>query len=254
MAAVDLPPLWLTERPAIIRPAGLLRLRPAILDHAFIPGMSVVGVMAGSMKAPAVVTRATSTPAGASLACSLPASLVSGNLIVLAVSYYNAGITLATPPSGWTLLVAQTATTQHQYIFYKTSNGSEGATVTVTPSGSTGCGTVAYQVSGWSGTPVAGTYATGTSTAPDSPSVTPGGSASLSLAIAGGGNGASTETISSYPSGYSNGQIAALASGSFHWCAGAEKILNSGAAENPAAFTAGNSSAWSAQTVNISGI
>jgi hypothetical protein len=215
-------------------------------------------------KAPAVVSRITNsgTFGSSPASVSLPGSIVSGNLLILAIGFFNPPSPISlTTPSGWTLLTSLgggSATTQVGYIFYKTASGSEGATVSISFSPTSSpyaWGAVAYQISGWSGTPQYGTFATASSTAPNPPSVTPTGALSLALAIAGGGGGGSvTQTISSYPSGYSNGQLGANASATNRgWCGSAEATISGTSAVDPGAFTIGTSQAWWAQTVIISG-
>lgn len=118
----------------------------------------------------------------ASYACPLPASLVSGNKLYLFV-----GSTLSTTaysfdtPSGWTLeadLQNSNATTRPRLtIFSKTSNGSEGSTVTVSVTGGTpsvNFSIISVQIQDHNGTDVAATVRTGTTDAStlDSPSVT----------------------------------------------------------------------------------
>lgn len=215
-------------------------------------------------KPPVVVTRVTGNGvfSSSTASVSVPGSPVSGNLLILVIGGYNgpSGSSISTP-SGWTLLTSRgggTASTQVAYIFYKTASGSEGSTVTITitsTSGTASWGSVGYQISGWSGTPQFGTFATGTSTSPDPPSVTPTAGASLALALAAGGNISNNQSISAYPSGYSNGQLGNNTSAANRgWCAGAEATISGTSAVNPGAYTTGQSSSWWAQTLIVNGV
>jgi hypothetical protein len=223
---------------------------------AIFPGL--VSWIIESKNAPVVVSRAATqnTFAANPDVVSLPGSLVSGNLLIVWFGYYSASAWTMTTPSGWSLLTSRTTTPGGiGYVFYKTSSGSEGSTLGVTCSGTTsnaGWGAIAWQISGWSGTPQFGTFATGTSASPNPPSVTPTSAASLVLALCSGGNIGSTETISSYPAGYSNGQIGAITSSSNRGFAAAAELTKSGtSAEDPGTFSLGTSAAWLAQTLIV---
>lgn len=254
--------LYLPPKPAIIRHVDRIvdplpaNLRRRLRGMAFAPGFRG----ASSIPPPTVVSRAASnsTFASSPQSLTLPGSLVSGNLLVIWLAYYSGSTWTMSTPSGWTLLTSRTAAGAGiGYVFYKTSNGGEGSTLSVSSSGTTanaGWGAVAWQISGWSGAPQYGTFATGSSAAPNPPSVTPSSAKSLALALCGGGNISSTETLSSPPSGYSNGQIGAVTSSNNRgFAAGAELTKSSASAEDPGAFSIGVSAPWLAQTLIING-
>lgn len=282
MIAADAPQIWLPPslelaKPAIIRPAEhallkpgafrpmtreerratiaeLVRTRRLTFEQAkravlFTP--VVMWPVAASMVAPAVVTRSTYVNTGSTTsttAVTLPASLVSGNVILLVVQLGSGAGTLTTP-SGWTLLDGPHGT-RIQYIFWKVSTGSEGATVSISSSIALALAAIGYQISGVVGAPQISTVATGNSGQPDPGALTPTSLASLSIASTSGGfSSGSTQTVSSYPSGYSNGQVIARPSNPWGWAAGTEKTLSGTASENPGFFTMHTSGFWAAQTI-----
>src|SRR6185312_8881350 len=154
---------------------------------------------------PSVVNTATTNDntTSASSAINLPASIVAGNLLLMVISQAANTGTAITQPTGWSTLVSNNAAGRLMAIFYKTATGSEGAMVTVSHS-ALRTTAVAYQISGWSGTPEITAAATGSSSNPDSGSISPswGGAANLYLSVYGSGLSA---TISSVPASYSNG-------------------------------------------------
>jgi hypothetical protein len=59
--------------------------------------------------------------------------------------------------------------------------------------------------------------------------------------------------VSSYPSGYVNGQIGTGGSANYGFAAGAETTTAGTASVDPGVFTFGQSSNWWAQTVIVNG-
>jgi hypothetical protein len=278
MLAADAPPLWLPPplalaKPANIRPAEHALLKPGafrpmtreerratIADLVRTKRLTaaeaaramffVPAVMWSSTQAPPIVVNSavSSSASTSSFVVNLPASLVSGNLLLMGVVTQGGAVTT---PSGWTLLNSVSSASPYYYLFRKTSTGSEGSTVTVTIAGA-GCGAVVYQISGWSGTPAVGTAASGSGTTPDPPSVTASSSPFLSVSFAAGRYSSGTQSITSVPSGYSNGIIGALASSGVVAAVFAAKGVAAGTTENPGTFTLGlTSSTWRTQTVAI---
>jgi hypothetical protein len=212
--------------PPFFRPAAVAGT-PAIV--------SSIGTNGPSASSPAVV--------------SLPASLVSGNKIVI-IFGHNPTATVTTP-SGWTLLdsVQSTIGTNDRklYIFEKTSDGTEGATVNITISGQT-WSAVAYQISGSaSATLVAKVGASVASVNPDPPNNNPGSSA-LTLWIAAACK-RQTTTLSAAPSGYAN-LVTGLSSGSNVSTAAADKT-STASSEDPGTFTGTGSDNWAAITLGF---
>lgn len=110
---------------------------------------------------------------GTSHTVSLPASLVSGDLLMLLGFTSSSSVTWTTP-AGWT--ASSTGAINGTYvIFYKVSNGSEGASLTLTSSISTRMQSYVAQISGFKSgsSPSISSVATGTSLAPQSPSLSP---------------------------------------------------------------------------------
>jgi hypothetical protein len=213
---------------------------------------------------PTVVSTATGNSSNGSVVSSfnapLPASLVSGNLLILAVGVGRAGASpVISTPSGWTVLYdsAAAGNLPDFKIFYKTSTGSEGSTVALTATATAGWASVAYQISDFQGTPVSGTGVTGSSSAPNPPSASLPDTAKKALWIAcvgatnyqTGGNVTPTA-----PSNFGNilnavntnsGDDLALVS-----CATRTFFA---ASQNPGTFGGGNFLNWSSQTIGILG-
>lgn len=159
-----------------------------------------------------------------------------------------------TVPAGWTALYNQAGGGNLRVCagIYKVASGSEGASVTVTWSRAVTIAAVAFQVSGYTGTPVDGTLATGSSTAPNPPSLTSGfGSVdTLWLAIAGDMGGSLPSAI---PANYSSvGTSTGTGPNPESYLAVASRNLNA-SSEDPGTFTI-SSAQWGANTVAIQGV
>jgi hypothetical protein len=158
-------------------------------------------------------------------------------------------------PGGWTVLddftsggVATTHT--RTAIYYRTADGSEGASVTVTTSVSNACAYVTKRITGQhaSSAPEAGTAASSNSTNPDPPSLSPSWGAEDTLWVAVEGNNAS-RTISVYP--YADNNIAVPTSTGTNATIGyCEQSVNT-ATSDPGTFTISAAENWGAQTVAI---
>lgn len=191
---------------------------------------------------------------GSSHTISLPAS-TSGKLIVLFIAINNSGG--FTWPAGWTEMFDAATTLSGAYRY---CDGSEGASIIVTSGSSPrACAWAGYAFTGVPGSqnPEAGTAATGTSTSPDPPSLSPswGGANNYWIAVAGGGSNAALQDISAYPASYTESQLYAegTAGGANDgWIASALRRA-SGASENPAAMTIATSDDWAANTVAVRG-
>jgi len=131
---------------------------------------------------PAVVNSAESatTTAGSSHVINLPASIVAGNFLVL-IFARGSGTGSISALTGWTEMLDE-AIARGITILYRVADGTEGATITLTMTGSTNkSATIVYQISGAidpaTQPPQLSTAATGTSTAPDATTCTPTGGA-----------------------------------------------------------------------------
>jgi hypothetical protein len=204
---------------------------------------------AATKVAPSVVQR--QSGAGAARATSFSPSwsaAVAGNLLVLELGVENNASAPSTP-AGWT--AGHTSLSNGLSIqlasFYKTAAGGEtGVTIS---QGNNGWSWVMREVSGGNTTPVWGTSATGTSTAPNPPSVTPASPGSY-LVIAGAAY--ANTTTSAYSSGYSNG-LTASSTGNLVRTASAEARLSI-TTEDPGAMTLGASAPWIAYTWTVGNV
>jgi hypothetical protein len=186
---IDVPPkLWLPPKPSIIREWKREDLRPRRIATFPFP---IVVPFVGGGAFPTVVTTnvGNETVADTTYSAPLPASLVSGNLlIVIASAHTGFGATQYNTPAGWTLLFQSSGTGSLRSLaaFYKVSNGSEGASLALTLTGALGGfkSSTAYQINGQNGNPEAGTTATGTSSAPNPPNLAPSWGSANTLFIA----------------------------------------------------------------------
>ena len=137
--------------------------------------------------------------------------------------------------------------------WYKIADGTEGTTMSVTTDASEQSAHVTYRITSWHGTtaPEAPAVATGTSTTPNPPSLTPSWGALDTLWFACATTANSDRTFSVDPTSYVSGTTATTATGT----AGAiirvvRRELNA-ATDNPDTFTIDSSSGWDADTVAV---
>ena len=213
------------------------------------------GIMNVALSAfPVVQTRNTGADAvqNTSYSAPLPSGLTSGDLLIVIGALNSAFATQFNTPSGWTSLfqTAGPGNTRSLACFYKTSNGSEGANLAMTLTALAAKASVSYRISGAAAAPQAGTAATGTSTAPDAPNLSPSWGSQKVLwlaAMAGQWNTAQTQTA---PANYSN--IQQIAAGTDQpRIASAERSLEA-SSENPGAFSAQMLN-WIANTIAVRG-
>jgi hypothetical protein len=294
MIAADAPQIWLPPKPAIIRPAehallkpgafrpmtreerratiaDLLRTRRLTFKDAKKATFFTPLVMwpVASAVAPIVVGRTTDNGSFGSGNGSISIDLavtgsnpVSGNLLIVAFGFgaSGSGSRTFTTPSGWTSLTSTTSSGRGAYIFYKVSAGNEGTGVTISHNNvsiANSWGATSFQISGQAaGAPQNGSFvsASGSSPSADPPSVTPTVAASLAIAFAMGQCPSSGSLVSSYPSGYSNGQFGRNTGAGAGFCASAEATIAGLSAVDPPAFSLSGSSfsCW-AQTVIVNG-
>lgn len=184
-------------------------------------------------------------------AINLPASISSGDLLIIVLAAYaTAGAVSITTPSGWSVLFSVVGSGNLRRVagFYKVASGSEGATVSITFSRNVSCAANSYRITGYTGTPEAGTATTGSSTAPNPPSLSPSWGSGDILWLAVFGNVSPGGTITSptnYSSGFSVDEGKIL-------IASAQRNLTA-SSEDPGAFTT-SSANWAANTIAIQGI
>jgi len=157
---------------------------------------------------PTIVNSATTNfAAGSPSNVNLPASIVAGNKLVILLGV--AGNQTVTTPAGWTAsspLATSGGTAgadRRLYVFEKTASGSEGATVAISSTGTTGGGmAIAYQINGSSSATLYANGGAASTVAPDPPNNNPGSSAAT-LWIAAAVKRESVDA-SGAPSGYAN--------------------------------------------------
>lgn len=178
--------------------------------------------------------------AGTTHTVSLPASIAAGEELRIFLNFNADPGTVSA--SGWSFTaVDQNATNAALVCGYRTADGSEGASVSVTTTNARPSAHSSYRISGAaSGTPTRGTAATGTSAAADPPSASFTSGDVLVIAACGVKSGT---LVSAAPAGYSNLQADA---GGTAGLGTAEKTLT-GSSEDPGTFTNPNV-AWVAQT------
>lgn len=241
--------------PAIIIPAAPKLIVPDF-NKLIIPalGGSFASLLnqeevAAAASPPQMVTQAVSNSGGGTSStktATLPASLVSGNLLIMYVRERVTSNNIFTPPSGWNEIYDTNGTG----LFWKQSNGAEGASTTYGGGSNRGANAV-LQISGWRSSAGAAaiefTVASGTSTNPDPPSETPSWT-DPTLFVVFEGSGATTNTTAG-PSGYSNFQNSKASNDPN--ASSATKQVTVGAAENPGIFTNAGSQSWTAITLAV---
>ena len=208
------------------------------------------------MTSPTIVqnTSSADTDEGTSHVVDLPASLTTGNLLVLGFGV-RADSTV-TWPAGYTKFGSDLkggATDPTLSTAYRKITGSEGGTITVT----TGTGAksvhIVYEITGMkdpaSQAPERSTGATGNATAPDPDSITPTGGSKdyLFLAFHSERN---FNTTTAAPTNYGNLINEKGTSTNAITCASADRALTA-ASDDPGVFAAGDDTGWSACTVAV---
>jgi hypothetical protein len=241
-----------------------LLLAVALVAAAVSPGSATFLTLTGAgatgalAPAPTIVNNATSNLASCtSCSVSMPASVVVGNELIMLVAWGTGSGITATPPAGWSRARADHANAGGG-VYYKTADGTEGSTQTVTLSSGTRMTVITYQISGWDGNPPDTAAYTTCSTTTCSPPTTTvsGGTANIAVLAVAGGTTSAAQTVSSYPSGYTNGVVVGTSTNPRPYIAAAQTTINGASSETPGAFTLGltptSSGGWG-QTVIISG-
>lgn len=186
---------------------------------------------------------------------SLPSGIVAGDLLLAFVSNQTAitGRNVSWP-AGWTELYDKSGSQYGQAGAYRVADGSEGASITVTMSGSvSNTAHITLRITGVKSgqAPEAGAATAVSSTAnPDPPSLTPswGSDNDLWIAIAGG---AAVSSVSAYPTNYADNQLTSANSG-FARIAVSTRNLNA-ASEDPGTYTWSGATNSIAETIAIRG-
>ena len=185
----------------------------------------------------------------------MPATVNAGDLLI--VLFTNDGNATVTTPGGWTQLASNVSGTEVRLsVYYKKAAGTEGGTtVNFNTSASEQAAAQVYRITDWHGTspPEISTAATGTSTAPDPPSLNPaawGVADTLWLAVAGQDRG--NQGAASYPASYTNG-TSTLSNGAGNdncrTLSGRKALVAD--SENPGTFTLPASEQWVAFTIAV---
>lgn len=213
------------------------------------------------MPSVAATNESSTTSAGTSHVVSLPGSIAAGDLLLVVM---NIGSTAATinALTGWTALLDE-GVASGLYLAYREADGTEGASITLTSSASTRDATITFRITNAQDpavqAPQIGTTATGSSTTPDPPAITPTGGAKDYLFIACAGmageeadddtwaNTPPTNYLPSPPLQKSCG-VAGTNLGGLIMAASRE--LNA-STENPGTFAVDVTNGWRAQTIAV---
>lgn len=184
-----------------------------------------------------------SAGAGTSFSVNLPSGASKGDLYIVCVGVNTNSV--LTWPSNWILFLTQGSAILE--CRYKYADLTEGTVITVASVGSISTAHIAYLIHAFnnlSAPQVVSPPATGTSSGPDSPSLTVSPSENrLWISVATWTGGAAT--VNTYPSGYTQGQE------TFGNRVGVGSANVTAATENPGAFVLSGSATWYATTISI---
>lgn len=214
------------------------------------------------MASPAVAATNISSidTAGTSHTVSLPASISAGDLLIVIFGWTAALPQTITWPAGWTPITGfktENSTVVGFDAAYRQADGGEGASISVTTSGSTKTAHNTYRITGHidpaTQAPEAATGATGASNQPGPPSITPtGGSKDYLFLAVGCSDGESTFTVA--PTNYTDmiqDNTGLTGAGSTNCFTGSARRQLTASTEDPAGFTIGASLSWVAQTIAV---
>ncbi len=197
------------------------------------------------MAASVAATNTSTSTTTSSHTVDLPASISSGDLLVVAFTADpDSGISW---PMGWTeIFEVQAVFTVQFAVAFRRADGDEGANITVTTASDAVGGHCSYRITGHHTTtdPEAASAATGESTAPDPGSLNPtgwGSEATLWIATYGW---QVSGTHSGFPTNYDSNQIAAVG------CAMSTDEVTA-TSEDPGAGTLSGALVWGATTIGI---
>jgi hypothetical protein len=191
--------------------------------------------------------------AGKSFTVTLPADIITGDLLIVFLGTSTAPGTI-TFPAGWTQLYYGQKTGYFTGSCYYKVATDEGASITVTTVSNTRMSWTSYRISGYSGTPEAGTqvFSSDETAYPDPPNLTPswGAKDTLWFAVSQSYGG---YTVNAYPTNYTDGRVDFPNFSANCTIGTAVRELNA-ASENPGTFTLSHTVPWSANTVAVNGI
>lgn len=206
--------VYLPPKPAIVKPENLDFSSNLLLGMPMTMGMLPrKAPSTGNPPSVASQIATASSVNGTSHTVSLPSGIASGNLLVFVMSLGSTTAGATTLPSGWTTPVGSTGGGIAMRASFKIATGSEGSSMSVSFANSTTLTGVVYRITGnrsgttqstdWSGT----LESLASSTAPNPASYTIGHGASANLYLATLGWSGTGSSLSSYPSGYTTGQL-----------------------------------------------
>lgn len=179
----------------------------------------------------------------------MPATVDSGDLLIVLIS--QDGTATITNPTGWTVLSTQTvSSTMRAAVHYKFASGSEdGTNVNFQTSSSEQMAVQVYRISGANSIEI--TSATGSSSGPDSPSLSPSWGSDETLWISGFAANNGSRTVSSYPSSFTNGAYQQAGTDTNGGLVGSARRNQTTSSQNPGAFTLSNTAPWAAWTIGV---
>lgn len=176
-----------------------------------------------------------------------------GELIVMVLTTGFSSVFPATWPSGWTSR-CQVQVAFDVYVRTRVADGTEGATITVDSGSSVASAHTSYRISGQhaSTAPEADCSASGVSANPNPPLLNPTNwDAEDTLWFAVTGYESGTNSITAYPSSYTNGRDDTTTGGSDTVRTGSARRELNAASEDPGTFTLNVSNNWIAGTIAI---
>jgi hypothetical protein len=183
----------------------------------------------------------------------LPADISAGDLLLVLFASDEAP-TIAFP-AGWDkLFETKEGTDVTLSVYYRVADGGEGATITVTTSNTQGTAHTSYRITGYAGTPEAGTAATNSNdTHPDPPNLSPTWGAQDTLWLACCAHDDGSNALTAYPTNYTDGREDRSDNSGSAGVGTAFRELNA-ASENPGTFTIDGFEQWIANTIAIRGV
>jgi hypothetical protein len=183
----------------------------------------------------------------------LPSGIVAGERLLLVIGKSSTLAQNCTTPAGWTQLINENQAQGALHVYTRIADGSEGATLSLTTSAATAVCCMAFRMKNAASAtgPAIGTTATGSSTAPNPPSLTPSWGSARNLWIAFGGIRSTAATVSAWPTGYTNNQTSLASTGGTTNRLFLATKYATGTVDDPATFTLSASVSWRSNTLAV---
>lgn len=180
----------------------------------------------------------------------LPAGIASGDLLLVFFTVDENPV--VTFPAGWTQIFNDNSGANLRYAaFYRVSNGTEGASITVTTDSAQMSAHTSYRIRHYTGVPESAVSVGGLSISPNPPVLGPAWGAALNAWFAVTGYDVGTTTVTGYPANYTNDQRNDRANDATGVGQGtAWRSLNA-ANDNPGTYTLSGAETWLANTVAV---